>query len=80
MGSDRGTTDRESGGTFGRDRAASCQGPYGGETDAGACGDPARFEVARHLRVPLRVCAVHLGPSLLPADGVLWPPGICLIR
>ncbi|WP_217250775.1 hypothetical protein [Streptomyces sp. AC602_WCS936] len=66
-----------------RDRAASCQGPYGGEGDPGVpddCGDPARFEVARHLRTPLRVCPVHLGPSLLLADGVLWPPGIRLIR
>ncbi|GAA5211829.1 hypothetical protein [Streptomyces sp. NPDC057781] len=73
-------TDRESGGMTGRDHAASCQGPYGGETDPGGCGDPARFEVARHLRAPLRVCPVHLGPSLLLADGVLWPPGISLIR
>ncbi|MFC8098022.1 hypothetical protein [Streptomyces sp. NPDC057363] len=73
-------TDRESGGASERGRAAFCQGPYGGETDAGACGDPARFEVARHLRAPLRVCPVHLGPSLLLADGVLWPPEIRLIR
>ncbi|MFC7880748.1 hypothetical protein ACFUVV_02490 [Streptomyces sp. NPDC057376] len=66
-----------------RDRAASCRGPYGGEGDPGVpdgCGDPARFEVARHLRTPLRVCPVHLGPSLLLADGVLWPPEIRLIR
>ncbi|WP_217168857.1 hypothetical protein [Streptomyces sp. AC512_CC834] len=67
-----------------RDRAASCQGPYGGGTepggDCGDCGDPARFEVARHLRTPLRVCPVHLGPALLLADGVLWPPGVTLVR
>ncbi|MFI8947525.1 hypothetical protein ACIGO6_13520 [Streptomyces sp. NPDC053750] len=63
-----------------RDRAASCQGPYGVETGPGACGDPARFEVARYRRTPLRVCPVHLGPSLLLADGVLWPPEISLIR
>ncbi|MFB7653981.1 MULTISPECIES: hypothetical protein [unclassified Streptomyces] len=60
--------------------AASCQGPYGGGTGPGDCGDPARFEVARHLRTPLRVCPVHLGPSLLLAEGVLWPPGITLVR
>ncbi|MEU5138396.1 MULTISPECIES: hypothetical protein [unclassified Streptomyces] len=60
--------------------AASCQGPYGGDDAPGECGDPARFEVARHLRAPLRVCPVHLGPSLLLADGVLWPPGITLVR
>ncbi|MDQ0405239.1 hypothetical protein OIE75_19855 [Streptomyces sp. NBC_01723] len=59
--------------------AASCQGPYGG-TGPGDCGDPVRFEVARHLRTPLRVCPVHLGPSLLLAEGVLWPPGITLVR
>ncbi|WP_399886884.1 hypothetical protein ACGH7X_20680 [Streptomyces sp. BBFR51] len=64
-----------------RDRAASCRGPYGGGTEPGGdCGDPARFEVARHLRAPLRVCPLHLGPSLLLADGVLWPPGITLVR
>ncbi|MFE0279606.1 hypothetical protein [Streptomyces olivaceus] len=48
--------------------------------DPAGCGDPARFEVARHLRTPLHVCPVHLGPSLLLADGVLWPPVISLIR
>ncbi|MFL9654721.1 hypothetical protein ACJ7VE_13495 [Streptomyces sp. PB17] len=63
-----------------RDSAASCQGPYGGENGLDDCGDPARFEVARHLRTPLRVCPVHLGPSLLLADGVLWPPAITLVR
>ncbi len=60
--------------------AAACQGPYGNGDAPGSCGDPARFEVARHLRTPLRVCPVHLGPSLLLAEGVLWPPGISLIR
>ncbi|MET9773454.1 hypothetical protein ABZ023_04190 [Streptomyces sp. NPDC006367] len=66
-----------------RDRAAaSCRGPYGGEgaPGDGDCGDPARFEVARHRRTPLRVCPVHLGPSLLLAGRVLWPPEIRLIR
>ncbi|MFD5804880.1 MULTISPECIES: hypothetical protein [unclassified Streptomyces] len=63
-----------------RHSAASCQGPYGGGTGPGDCGDPARFEVARHLRTPLLVCPVHLGPALLLAEGVLWPPGITLVR
>ncbi|MCF2129765.1 hypothetical protein L1I79_25535 [Strepomyces sp. STD 3.1] len=63
-----------------RHSAASCQGPYGGGAGPEACGDPARFEVARHLRTPLRVCPVHLGPSLLLAEGVLWPPEIILVR
>ncbi|MFE1044699.1 hypothetical protein ACFW5S_02215 [Streptomyces olivaceus] len=57
-----------------------CHGPYGGGADPAGCGDPARFEVARHLRTPLHVCPVHLGPSLLLADGVLWPPVISLIQ
>ncbi|CAL9525677.1 hypothetical protein [Streptomyces sp. enrichment culture] len=61
-------------------RAAACQGPYGGENGLADCGDPVRFEVARHLRAPLRVCPVHLGPGLLLADGVLWPPVIILVR
>jgi hypothetical protein len=63
-----------------RDRAASCHGPYGAEGDPGDCGDPARFEVARYRRTPLAVCPVHLGPALLLAEGVLWPPEIRLIR
>ncbi|MER7963683.1 hypothetical protein [Streptomyces ardesiacus] len=58
---------------------ARCRGPYGGENGTADCGDPARFEVARHLRAPLRVCPVHLGPALLLAAGVLWPPGITLV-
>ncbi|MFG3010141.1 hypothetical protein ACGFZB_06735 [Streptomyces cinerochromogenes] len=63
-------------------RTARCRGPYGGEGhQAGGtdCADPAVFEVARHNRPPLQVCPVHLGPSLLLAAGVLWPPGIRLI-
>ncbi|MBT2410153.1 hypothetical protein J7I94_06215 [Streptomyces sp. ISL-12] len=57
----------------------TCQGPYGAEGDPGDCADPARFEVARHGLAPLRVCPVHLGPSLLLAAGVLWPPEVSLI-
>ncbi|MEU5115467.1 MULTISPECIES: hypothetical protein [Streptomyces] len=62
-------------------RSALCRGPYGGDdgTDGTDCADPAVFEVARHDRPPLRVCPVHLGPSLLMASGVLWPPEITLI-
>ncbi|MET7289839.1 hypothetical protein [Streptomyces sp. NPDC005573] len=59
-----------------------CRGPYGGEGDAAGgtgCSDPAVFEVVRHDRAPLRVCPVHLGPSLLLAAGVLWPPVIRLV-
>ncbi|MEU4655737.1 hypothetical protein AB0G32_17625 [Streptomyces sp. NPDC023723] len=63
----------------------SCQGPYGADgapgdrADRADCGDPARFEVARHGSAPLRVCPVHLGPALLLAAGVRWPPGVSLI-
>ncbi|MFG2790042.1 hypothetical protein [Streptomyces sp. NPDC048419] len=37
------------------------------------------FEVVRHHLPPLLVCPVHLGPALLMASGVLWPPEIRLI-
>ncbi|MBL1087511.1 hypothetical protein JK359_37160 [Streptomyces actinomycinicus] len=63
-------------------RSALCRGPYGGEGAAAGgtgCSDPAIFEVARHGRPPLPVCPVHLGPALLMASGVLWPPEIRLI-
>ncbi|MEU9992266.1 hypothetical protein AB0E10_36725 [Streptomyces sp. NPDC048045] len=63
-------------------RKARCRGPYGGEgaqADGTDCSDPAVFEVARYDRTPLLVCPVHLGPALLVADRVLWPPVIRLI-
>ncbi|NEC86377.1 hypothetical protein G3I71_11210 [Streptomyces sp. SID12501] len=63
------------------DRGVPCQGPYGGrQEDPGmSCPDVARFEIVRHDHSALLVCPVHLGPSLLMADRVLWPPQICLI-
>ncbi|MFF7970749.1 hypothetical protein [Streptomyces sp. NPDC007905] len=63
-------------------RTAPCRGPFGGEggqADGTDCLDPAVFEITRYKRPPLRVCPVHLGPSLLMASGVLWPPEIRLI-
>ena len=63
-------------------RNPRCRGPYGGEDHpAGAsdCSDPAVFEVVRHHLPPLQLCPVHLGPALLMADGVLWPPEIRII-
>ncbi|MFD9000838.1 hypothetical protein ACFV0T_07685 [Streptomyces sp. NPDC059582] len=63
-------------------RRTLCRGPYGGEgerPDETDCADPAVFEIARYDRPPLRVCPVHLGPSLLMAGAVLWPPEITLI-
>ncbi|MBN0046958.1 hypothetical protein JS756_23145 [Streptomyces actuosus] len=56
-----------------------CRGPYGGEVDGTGCGEPARFEVVRYRRPHLYVCPVHLGPALLLAEGVLWPPEIRLV-
>ncbi|MFE9449011.1 hypothetical protein [Streptomyces sp. NPDC006739] len=62
-------------------RNVRCRGPYGGEGPGGGtdCSDPAVFEVARYGMPPLRVCPIHLGPSLLMASGVLWPPEIRLV-
>ncbi|MFE7954204.1 hypothetical protein [Streptomyces sp. NPDC057413] len=60
-------------------REVPCRGPYGGEVAGTDCGERARFEVTRHGHPALRVCPVHLGPSLLLATGVLWPPEIRLI-
>ncbi|MFJ8081885.1 hypothetical protein ACIQ6Y_14865 [Streptomyces sp. NPDC096205] len=60
-------------------RGVRCSGPYGGEVDETECGEPARFEVLRYRRGPLHLCPVHLGPGLLLATGVLWPPDIRLI-
>jgi hypothetical protein len=63
-------------------RKSPCRGPYGGEghrAEGTDCSDPAVFEIARHNRPPLLVCPVHLGPALLLASKVLWPPVIHLI-
>ncbi|GHE10526.1 hypothetical protein [Streptomyces alanosinicus] len=63
-------------------REARCRGPYGGEggqADGAHCSDPAVFEIVRYRMPPLPVCPVHLGPALLMASGVLWPPEIRLI-
>lgn len=54
-----------------------CQGPYGGE--GAECPDPAVFEVTRHQFPALPLCPVHLGPALLLANAILWPPTIHLI-
>ncbi|MFD5792321.1 hypothetical protein [Streptomyces diastatochromogenes] len=63
-------------------RTVRCRGPYGGEGEQAAgtdCSDPAVFEVARYDMPSLPVCPIHLGPSLLVASRVLWPPEIRLI-
>ncbi|MEU7422386.1 hypothetical protein [Streptomyces sp. NPDC040750] len=63
-------------------RGTRCRGPYGGEglrADGPDCSEPAVFEVLRHDRPALPVCPVHLGPCLLMASGVLWPPEIRLV-
>ncbi|MFG2125024.1 hypothetical protein [Streptomyces sp. NPDC048710] len=63
-------------------RKVRCRGPYGGEGDQAAgtdCSDPAVFEVARQGLPALLVCPIHLGPSLLVASRILWPPEIRLI-
>ena len=63
-------------------RVVPCRGTYCGEGDQAVgtdCSDPAVFEVARYDMPPLPVCPIHLGPSLLVASRVLWPPEIRLI-
>ena len=55
--------------------SAKCHGPYG---EVG-CPDDARFSVLRYRLPSLPVCPVHLGPSLLLAGSVLWPPEITMI-
>ncbi|WP_330294113.1 hypothetical protein [Streptomyces griseorubiginosus] len=57
-----------------------CASRHSGPRDGAECGARARFEISRHARPPLVVCPQHLGPALLLADGVLWPPEIRLVR
>lgn len=56
-----------------------CKARPAGTDPRRACTAPARFEIGRYLDHPLPVCPEHLGPALLQAPNVLWPPGITLI-
>ena len=56
-----------------------CQGRFAGPDEGRACTALARFEIGRHVDFPLPVCPDHLGPSLLLARNVLWPPEIKMI-
>ncbi|MFD8396063.1 hypothetical protein ACFV2N_44450 [Streptomyces sp. NPDC059680] len=57
-----------------------CHGPFGAAAKGTRCPDRARFIVSRHIDFPLPVCPEHLGPALLLARNVLWPPHISLVR
>jgi len=39
-----------------------------------------RFSVERSPNGPLYLCAAHLGPALLLAERIVWPPEISLVR
>jgi hypothetical protein len=58
----------------------ACRGCFGGPEDGQGCSASARFAVTRYRDVALTVCPGHLGPSLLLARNLLWPPEIRLIR
>ncbi|MDH6129850.1 hypothetical protein [Kitasatospora sp. GP82] len=55
-------------------------GQENGPTDPEHCTAPAQFEVHRHLDISLIVCAEHVGPVLLHANNVMWPPQITLLK
>jgi len=57
-----------------------CPGGFGGPEDGEACRGVVRFSVERSPKGPLYVCAAHLGPALLLAERVVWPPKISLVR
>ncbi|NUR39199.1 MAG: hypothetical protein HOV73_03830 [Streptomyces sp.] len=56
-----------------------CKGQFAGSDEGRTCTERARFEIGRYVDFPLPVCPEHLGPSLLRARNVLWPPVIRLI-
>jgi hypothetical protein len=60
--------------------ALRCASRHSGPRDGEECGARARFRISCHARPPLVVCPQHLGPALLLAEGVLWPPEIALVR
>jgi hypothetical protein len=60
--------------------ALRCASRHSGPRDGEECGARARFEIGCHARPALVVCPQHLGPALLLAEGVLWPPEISLVR
>ncbi|MGW0708078.1 hypothetical protein ACWD4G_19345 [Streptomyces sp. NPDC002643] len=57
-----------------------CQGRIAVPGQRRSCEAEARFEIARHVDFPLPVCPLHLGPALLEARNVVWPPRITLLR
>ncbi|MCX4743919.1 hypothetical protein OG455_36750 [Kitasatospora sp. NBC_01287] len=60
-------------------RAGPCQAQRSGPTDRERCPEPARFVIHRHLDSEQVVCVGHLGPVILHAPNVYWPPQISLV-
>ena len=61
-------------------RVHQCPGGFGGPEDGEVCRGVVRFSVERSPNGPLYLCAAHLGPALLLAERIVWPPEISLVR
>ncbi|MFE0495403.1 hypothetical protein [Streptomyces albidoflavus] len=61
------------------DHVETCDARVSGPDDPEFCTKPAAFEIDRLLDTSLISCPDHLGPLLLGANNVLWPPQVQLL-
>ncbi|WP_372412255.1 hypothetical protein [Streptomyces luteireticuli] len=64
---------------FRSDDILRCEARVSGPDDPEVCANAAVFEINRHLDTTLGLCPAHLGPLLLGARNVLWPPQVQLL-
>lgn len=57
-----------------------CEARVSGPDDTEFCTDAAVFEIDRLCDSSLASCAMHLGPLLLGARNVVWPPRVQLLE
>ncbi|MEH0517330.1 hypothetical protein QBC31_42990 [Streptomyces sp. B21-079] len=61
------------------DHVETCDARVSGPDDPEFCTKPAEFEILRLLDTSVISCPGHLGPLLLGANNVLWPPQVQLL-
>ncbi|MFF0754600.1 hypothetical protein [Streptomyces sp. NPDC004267] len=65
---------------FSSDKAIRCEARVSGPDDPEFCTDEAVFEIDRLCDSSLASCPAHLGPLLMGARNVLWPPRVQLLE
>ncbi|MFF1690756.1 hypothetical protein [Streptomyces sp. NPDC058254] len=65
---------------FPSDSAIDCEARVSGPDDPDFCAETAVFEIDRLCDTSLASCPGHLGPLLMGARNVLWPPRVQLLE